>query len=61
LAGGVDGEVAGDAEEPGLEAGGAVVGGAAFEDAEPGALDEVVDEVAAAEEMGEVAGEAVLV
>lgn len=58
---GVDGQIAGDSEEPGFEAGLAVVGAATLEDAEPGFLDEVVDGVAAAEDIDEVADETVLI
>ena len=58
---GVDGEVAGDGEEPGFEAGLAVVGASALEHTEPGFLHQVIDQVAAADYIDEVADEAVLI
>ena len=61
LAGEVDDEVAGDGEEPGVEAGLAVVLSAAQEDTHPGLLEEVFGDLALAGEEEEIAQEAVLV
>src|SRR5215472_3893440 len=57
----VESEIARDAEEPGLEAGMAVVGGAALEDTKPGFLHEIVDALAPAEQINEIANKAVLI
>ena len=61
LAGEIDDEVAGDGEEPGVEAGLAVVLGAAEQDAHPGLLKEVFGDLALAGEEEQVAQEAMLV
>ena len=53
----VDGEIAGDGEEPGLEARMAIVRTTALEDTQPCLLDEVIDGVAASEQIDEVADE----
>src|ERR1700759_562800 len=50
----VNGEIARDGEEPGLEAGAAVVGAATLQDAQPGLLYQVVDEIALPEQVDEV-------
>jgi hypothetical protein len=57
----VDGEIAGDGEEPGLEAGMAIVGTAALEDAQPCFLYQVIDGVAAPEQVDEVTDQAELI
>jgi len=61
LAGEIDNEVAGDGEEPSVEAGFAVVLGAAEEDADPGLLEEVFGDLAVAGKEEEVTEEAMLV
>ena len=61
LAGEIDDEVAGNGEEPGVEAGLAVVLGSAEEDAHPGLLEEVFGDFALAGEEEQVTQEAVLI
>ena len=57
----VDGEIARDGEEPGLEAGAAVVGATALQNAQPGLLHQVVDEIAPPEQVDEVADQTELI
>ena len=56
----IHGEVAGDLEEPGVEARATVEGGAALEHPQPGFLDQVLNAVPSAEEIDEVSREAML-
>src|ERR1700712_3017843 len=57
----VDGEIAGDGEEPGLKAGMAIVRTAALENAQPRFLDQVIHGVAPPEQVDEVTDETELI
>ena len=57
----IDGEIARDGEEPGLKARTPVVGGATLQNPQPRLLHEVIDTVAPAQQVDEVANEAVLI